>query len=202
MKRAHATLSVLTAALVLAGCATVSPDGLRDDVRTLTATRLPAQALLPAPDAASQAAAQDQIAQWLRQPVDSDTAVRIALLNNPALQARLAALGVQDAQRVQALTLPNPHLSLGRFANGHEREIERQLSFGLLDLLTLPWRTRWQGLQIEQPRLALGKTCCAWPPTRAVPGCAQWRRSRCWRPTRAWRTRPRPVVSWPGGWCR
>ena len=157
MKRAHATLSVLTAALVLAGCATVSPDGLRDDVRTLTATRLPAQALLPAPDAASQAAAQDQIAQWLRQPVDSDTAVRIALLNNPALQARLAALGVQDAQRVQALTLPNPHLSLGRFANGHEREIERQLSFGLLDLLTLPWRTRWQGLQIEQATLGTGQ---------------------------------------------
>ena len=157
MKRAHATLSVLTAALVLAGCATVSPDGLRDDVRTLTATRLPAQALLPAPDAASQAAAQDQIAQWLRQPVDSDTAVRIALLNKPALQARLAALGVQDAQRVQALTLPNPHLSLGRFANGHEREIERQLSFGLLDLLTLPWRTRWQGLQIEQATLGTGQ---------------------------------------------
>ena len=157
MKRAHATLSVLTAALVLAGCATVSPDGLRGDVRTLTATRLPAQALLPAPDAASQAAAQDQIAQWLRQPVDSDTAVRIALLNNPALQARLAALGVQDAQRVQALTLPNPHLSLGRFANGHEREIERQLSFGLLDLLTLPWRTRWQGLQIEQATLGTGQ---------------------------------------------
>ena len=157
MKRAHATLSVLTAALVLAGCATVSPDGLRDDVRTLTATRLPAQALLPAPDAASQAAAQDLIAQWLRQPVDSDTAVRIALLNNPALQARLEALGVQDAQRVQALTLPNPHLSLGRFANGHEREIERQLSFGLLDLLTLPWRTRWQGLQIEQATLGTGQ---------------------------------------------
>ena len=46
-------------------------------------------------------------------------AVRIALLNNPGLQERLAALGVADAERVQALTLPNPHLTLGRFANGH-----------------------------------------------------------------------------------
>jgi hypothetical protein len=33
--------------------------------------------------------------------VDADTAVRIALLNNPGLEAQVAALGVQDAQRVQ-----------------------------------------------------------------------------------------------------
>src|SRR2546429_3536519 len=39
--------------------------------------------------------------------LDMDQSVRIALLNNPGLQARLAQLGVQDAERVQALTLPN-----------------------------------------------------------------------------------------------
>lgn len=157
MKRPIHALSTLAAALVLAGCASVSPDGLQGDVQAAIAGRIPAAAQLPPADPAARAAAQSQIDQWLRQPVDSDTAVRIALINNPRLQARLAALGVQDAQRVQALTLPNPHLSLGRFANGHEREIERQLSFGLLDLLTLPWRTRWQGLQIEQATLATGQ---------------------------------------------
>lgn len=160
MKRPLQTLSTLAAALVvlmLAGCASVSPDGLRGDVQALTAGRVPASAQLPASDAAASAQAQSQIDQWLRQPLDSDTAVRIALLNNPGLQARLAALGVQDAQRVQALTLLNPHLTLGRFANGHEREIERQLGFSLLDLLTLPWRTRWQGLQMEQATLTAGQ---------------------------------------------
>ena len=157
MKRPLQTLGTLVAALVLAGCASVSPDGLRGDVQALTVGRIPASAQLPAPDPAARAEAHNQIDQWLRQPVDSDTAVRIALLNNPGLQARLAALGVQDAQRVQALTLLNPHLTLGRFTNGHEREIERQLSFSLLDLLTLPWRTRWQGLQLEQATLAAGQ---------------------------------------------
>ena len=157
MKRPLQTLSTLVAALVLAGCASVSPDGLRGDVQALTVGRVPASAQLPAPDPAARAEAQSQIDQWLRQPLDSDTAVRIALLNNPGLQARLAALGVQDAQRVQALTLLNPYLTLGRFTNGHEREIERQLGFSLLDLLTLPWRTRWQGLQMEQATLAAGQ---------------------------------------------
>ncbi len=157
MRRPLHTLAALAAALVLAGCASVSPDGLRGDVQGAIAGRVPASAQLPPADPAARDAAQRQIDQWLRQPLDSDTAVRIALLHNPELQARLAALGVQDAQRVQALTLPNPLLTLGRFANGHEREIERQLSFGLLELLTLPWRTRWQGLQMEQATLAAGQ---------------------------------------------
>lgn len=157
MKRPLQTLSTLAAALVLAGCASVSPDGLRGDVQALTAGRVPASAQLPAPDPAARADAQNQIDQWLRQPLDSDTAVRIALLNNSGLQARLAGLGVQDAQRVQALTLLNPYLTLGRFTNDHGREIERQIGFSLLDLLTLPWRTRWQGLQMEQATLAAGQ---------------------------------------------
>lgn len=151
------TLGTLAAALMLAGCASVAPDGLRGDVQAITTGRIPASAELPSPDPAARAQAQVQIDQWLRQSVDSDTAVRIALLNNPGLQARLANLGVQDAERVQALTLLNPHLTLGRFANGHEREIERQLGFSLLDLVTLPWRTRWYGLQMEQATLAAGQ---------------------------------------------
>ena len=32
-------------------------------------------------------------------------------------------------------------------------EIERQLSFGLVSLITLPWRSRWQGMQMEQATL-------------------------------------------------
>ncbi len=55
--------------------------------------------------------------------------------------------------RAQALTLFNPTLTLGRFVNGHEREIERQLSLNLVQLITLPWRSRWQGWQLEQATL-------------------------------------------------
>jgi len=143
-------LSLLGAVAVLAGCASVSPDGLRGDVAALTAGRTGnVQAALPATDPAARAKAQQAITGWLAQPLTQDAAVRIALLNNPGLQARLAALGVADAERVQAITLPNPHLTLGRFTNSQEREIERTLAFSLLDLITLPWRTARQAERLQ-----------------------------------------------------
>jgi outer membrane protein TolC len=143
----------LAVAALLAGCASVAPDGLRGDVQAHVQQRLPTDAQLPPTDASAQAQALDHIAQWLRQPVDADTAVRIALLNNPGLQARLAGLAAQDAERAQALTLFNPTLTLGRFTSGHEREIERQVGFSLAQLVTLPWRTRWHGWQMERATL-------------------------------------------------
>ena len=151
-------LSLLGAALALVGCASVSPDGLRGDVGQLTAGRTAGvQAALPATDAAAKAQAHESIQRWLAEPLTQDAAVRIALLNNPGLQARLAALGVADAERVQAITLPNPHFTLGRFANSHEREIERTLAFSLLDLITLPWRTERQAERLQIATLQAAK---------------------------------------------
>ena len=142
-------LTLLGAAALLAGCASVSPDGLRSDVAAFSAGRTGVEAALPATDPAARAQAQQSINDWLVQPLTQDAAVRIALLNNPGLQARLAALGVADAERVQAITLPNPHLTLGRLANSQEREIERSLAFSLLDLITLPWRTARQAERLQ-----------------------------------------------------
>ena len=143
-------LCLLAAAAVLAGCASVSPDGLRGNVANLAAGRTGGvQASLPAADPAARASAAKSVEGWLAQPLTQDAAVRIALLHNPGLQARLAALGVADAERVQAITLPNPHLALGRFTNSHEREIERTLAFSLIDLITLPWRTARQAERLQ-----------------------------------------------------
>ncbi len=150
------TAPALAVLALLAGCASVSPDGLRTEVQVLSQGRTAGvhDAALPGADAAHSAEAQAALQRWLGEPLSVDMAVRIALLNNPGLQARLAALGVQDADRVRALTLPNPTFAIGRLTNGHEREIERSLSFGLVDLVTLPWRTRWQTQAVQQATLA------------------------------------------------
>ena len=51
MKRLAFKAAPLLAALALAGCASISPDGLRGDVARHTEGRLPAGAQLPSPDA-------------------------------------------------------------------------------------------------------------------------------------------------------
>ncbi len=149
------TAALAVSAALLAGCASVSPDGLRSEVQALAQGRTAGvdAPALPAADAAAQAEARSAIQRWLAEPLGADAAVRIALLNHPGLQARLAQLGVQDAERVRALTPPNPTLGLGRLVNGREREIERSLSFGLIDLITLPWRSRWQEQALQQATL-------------------------------------------------
>jgi hypothetical protein len=91
------------------------------------------------------------MADWLQQPVDADTAVRIALLNNPGLQAQLArwALPTRSACRPDPA---QPQLYLGRFRNGHEREIERQLSFGLVSSSPCPGAAAGRAGRWSRPR--------------------------------------------------
>jgi multidrug efflux system outer membrane protein len=85
--------------------------------------------------------------------LDVESAVRIALANNPGLQAAMAQLAISDAERAQASQLPSPHLALGRLREGQVREIERMLSFNVLNLLTLPWRAKYAGQKLELAKL-------------------------------------------------
>jgi outer membrane protein TolC len=137
---------LLPLVVAMAGCAsTNSPATLQRDVAALTAGRVPT---------ADEAATLQQL--LARRPLDADAAVRIALLNSPALEASLAALSISDAERVRAAQLPNPHLSLGRLREGQVLEIERMLSFNVLNLVLLPWRATYasQSLQLARLRAA------------------------------------------------
>jgi multidrug efflux system outer membrane protein len=136
---------------LLAGCATVSPDGGLGDVQALTQGKTAgvdgtlSRGPTPEGDKA--------IADLLAQPVSEASAVRIAMLNNPGLHASLATLGLSDADRVQMGSLPNPTLALGRLTQGDTVEIERVLRFDVIGLLTLPWRSQWAGRQAELAKL-------------------------------------------------
>jgi len=140
------------AVVVLGGCASLSPDGGLSDVQGMVAGKTgPVDARLATDDKSSDARA--VVADLLKEPVTAESAVRIALLNNAAMQGSLATLGVSDALRVQAGSLPNPHFAIGRFRMGDEVEIERVLSFNLIGLLTLPWKAQWQNQQHELAKL-------------------------------------------------
>ncbi len=141
---------LLAAVALLAGCASVSPDGHRSEIEQLTHNKTGGvQASLAAPNAQSAA----RVAELLAQPLTGESAVQIALLNNPGLQAAFAQLAISDADRAQAGRLPNPHFSIGAFREGQVRSIERTLGFDVLGLLTLPWRSEWQSQQTALAKL-------------------------------------------------
>ena len=145
--------AVALAAILLAGCASLSPDGDVAALQQLTAGKTGAVDARLVITRGAQAESDAAVAELLQPPLSAESAVRVALLNNPALQGSLATLGVSDAQRVEAGRLPNPHLMLGRFTAGDKVEIERLLTFNVVGLLTLPWQARWQSQQHELAKL-------------------------------------------------
>lgn len=138
--------------LALSGCATFSEDGGLNRVSEMTQARtgLPVQRIQPAGDPG---AVPDAVRQLLAEPLTADSAVQAALLNNPALQASLAELGIAEADLVQAGRMRNPGFSFGRLRSGDEVEIERSILFDLAGLVTLPLRRNIEARRFEQATL-------------------------------------------------
>lgn len=138
--------------LLLFGCASFSSDGGFGAVEQAVSSRAgQGTQWLRSPDAADAVAT--RVAEMLAQPLGPDDAVRIALLNNPALQAEYASLGIAEAELVQASRWRGPRLSFARLTRGDELEIERGIFFDVLGLLAIPLSTKAQGERFEAVKL-------------------------------------------------
>ncbi|MGK5019511.1 TolC family protein [Janthinobacterium lividum] len=137
----------LAAVLLLSGCVSFSPDGGMQTVSAL------ADARTGAPAALTDTGGEDKLAQLLAQPLDADSAVRIALMNNRGMKVALAQLGASEADLVQAGRLRNPGLSFGRSHGSGGNEIERGVSVDLAGLLTMPMRVDIERGRFEQAKL-------------------------------------------------
>jgi outer membrane protein TolC len=139
---------------LLAGCAAPA---IHDNVAAaraeVTARGGPDFAWL-ATDAARDQARAD-VAQALRSPLAADAAVRVALANDPALQALLFDRAAASADATQSARLPNPVFAFERLAGGGATEVTRALSVSLLDLLLLPARGRQADATQQRLRLQL-----------------------------------------------
>lgn len=137
------------AALVLAGCASFSPDGGAGRVAELTKERI-GRAPSYQRTVGDVDTAQARVAELLKQPLTADSAVELAFLNNRGLQASFSELGIAESEIVRAGRLRNPTFSFGRLREGGGVvEIERAVMFDILGLLTLP-----VAAQVEQARFA------------------------------------------------
>ena len=154
MKKIFHLSALATAALVLAGCASVNID------QTVQDTNQTSQAFTQGKLELSRTAQQQQArgalsADLLGQPLSMDGAVQLALTNSPAVQTLLAQSWADMAQANQNGRMANPLFTFERIRFGDELEIGRLLSFGLLDLLTLPRRTSIARGKIAQTQVQL-----------------------------------------------
>jgi outer membrane protein TolC len=156
-RRLTATLCTLgvMGATALSGCASLDAVQATAQADALTRQHAGAQLALHGQDA-TRTSALERTQALLREPLQADDAVRLALSQSPAVQALLAEswsrqLGVQQSARP-----PQPRLAFERAVRGDERELGRALSVGLLDLLLWPLRAAPMrtALQAEQLRLA------------------------------------------------
>ena len=93
--------------------------------------------------------------QLLAQPVGQAQAVQLMLANSPAFQALLAQYWMEAANAAQFGRIANPVFTFERLVTGSELELNRFLSFGLLDVLTLAPRADIARSRIEQIQIKL-----------------------------------------------
>lgn len=154
-RASHAKLALSALGLVvLTGCASVSLDQntsrVNDEAGSFAGGQL---ALATTQDERDQRA---QAAQTLlAQPLGQTQAVQLALVNSPSLQVLLAQGWAESADAAQVGRIANPIFSFERMTSGPELALARALSFGLLDLLTLPSRNGIANQFIEQSQLRL-----------------------------------------------
>jgi outer membrane protein TolC len=146
--------AIAMAVLVLAGCASVNINesveqtnqelnGFTDGKLSLVQTEAQRQAM---------AAKADNI---LKEPLSQPAAVELMLTHSPQFQTVLAENWAQAAQAAQSGRVHNPVFAFERLRFKDELEIGRLLSFGLLDLLSLPARQGIARTQIDRAQLQL-----------------------------------------------
>jgi outer membrane protein TolC len=141
-------LLALPLALLLAGCAQLDPGAGFQPVAEAVQQRL-GQPTTWIRSEADRQAADRRVQALLAQPLGADEAVQVALLNHRGLQSSLAALGVAQAELVQAGRLANPGIRLGRARRGGEIETSVGLELQVARLIAMP-----MALGLERQRLA------------------------------------------------
>jgi cobalt-zinc-cadmium efflux system outer membrane protein len=138
--------ATVAAALLLAGCASLSRDrGYAETSALLT------QRVGVAPDAASWATPTSP--EIPTEPLSAERALALAYVYNPRVRETYARLGLGRAELEDARRIANPTFEFARFKSDEDDHprITRSLSVGFTDLLLLPARKRFA--QAELTRL-------------------------------------------------
>ncbi len=151
-------LLAVGASAVLSGCASVNPRPAFTDVETSVSDRTghhPTWARTPTEGQQTE----QSVRELLKDELTVEAAVRIALANNPSLQATFEEIGVAQADLAQAGLVKNPEFDgFLRFPKGlpSGNNVELGLLQDVLDILTMPLRKKIGSAQLEQTKLRVG----------------------------------------------
>lgn len=99
----------------------------------------------------------ERVADLLLAPLQPLQAMELLLINSPQVRAQLAALGIAQAQRLQAGMINNPTLALGalRPEGGGRWQLDAGISQSILDWFTRPLRNTLAETQLATTQLEL-----------------------------------------------
>jgi len=140
---------LVSASLLLGGCATFSKDGGFANVQQTTQQHIKQEIAWPKTKE-EQSKINDKVNALLEHKLDVESAVQIALLNNKRLQASFYELGISEADLVQAGRLPNPRFSMLYAKNNGEYKIEQAFTFNIFSLITMPKAVEIEKRRFEQ----------------------------------------------------
>ncbi|WP_370263672.1 TolC family protein [Limnobacter sp.] len=142
------------ALVVLSGCATVNIDESLNTSNQSLAGFKQSQATLIQTDEQRQAM-QAKADDILKSPLTQQAAVDLMLTYSPQFQTVLAENWASATQAAQIGRVHNPVFAFERVRIKDELELGRLLSFGLLDLLTLPARQGIAQREVDRAQLQL-----------------------------------------------
>jgi outer membrane protein TolC len=154
-------IAAAVAALGLAGCATFSENGGFDAVGKTAQERTGAQPRWQRTDADRDEVAR-LVEETLARPLTAEDAVRIALVNNPGLQATYGELGIAETDVVAAGRLPSIHIASLRTKYGNDvAKVEQAIGIEVISLLTVPLRHRYESKRFERVQAEVARETVA-----------------------------------------
>ncbi|MBM4267707.1 MAG: TolC family protein [Deltaproteobacteria bacterium] len=151
-----ARTAFLVSAATLAGCAQVARQGGFADVQGLVAASGVHEPIEWRDDPAQEESVRATVGRLVDRELTPETAVQIALLNNPSLQATYEELGIAQASVVQAGLLENPVFSGAVLFGGVSPTYDLDVAQGFLDALLIPARERVAGAEFERVKAEVG----------------------------------------------
>ncbi|MGQ0553753.1 MAG: TolC family protein [Planctomycetota bacterium] len=157
MLRLSMLLPCLLLPLLLPACSSAPEDAGFNDVSALVARAIPQRVHWRRGGPEDQQAA-DFVKELLSQELTAESAVQVALLENPSLQATFEDLGVAQADLVQAGLLRNPLLEFEvRGPDRPRHPLELHLIQEFVDVFSRPLRKRIAAEEFEAVRLRVAQ---------------------------------------------